>query len=144
MNVNNKAFTLIELLIVVSIIGILSGLIIVVINPAKFTGRARDGVRKQDLSIIKAALEQYYAEKNQYPPSSEIKFGSTWPNYLKSVPQDPRFATYSWTYCYSRSADMQNYSLCARVEDSSNSNGSDFCGNPTLEDFISYCVQNSL
>ncbi|MFH1388890.1 MAG: prepilin-type N-terminal cleavage/methylation domain-containing protein, partial [Patescibacteria group bacterium] len=60
-------FTLIELLIVVFLIGIFAGIIISVINPAVFKGRARDGVRMQDLAVIKGGLEQYYSENNTYP-----------------------------------------------------------------------------
>jgi len=112
---NIKGFTLVELLIVVSIIGILAGVMIAVINPNKIRGRARDGVRKNDMAVIKGAVENYYAENNIYPPTGSIPFGGVWTNYLKLVPQDPKPG---WTqYCYSPDVDRNNFVLCAKVED---------------------------
>lgn len=62
-----KAFTLIELLIVLAIIGALSGILITAINPAKQFAKARDATRKKDLAIISAGLEQMYSMINRYP-----------------------------------------------------------------------------
>jgi len=72
---DKEAFTLVELLIVVSIIGILAGVAIAVINPNKVRGRARDGVRKNDIAVIKGAIENYYSEHNIYPATGTIPFG---------------------------------------------------------------------
>ncbi|MFH2108861.1 MAG: prepilin-type N-terminal cleavage/methylation domain-containing protein, partial [Patescibacteria group bacterium] len=100
-------FTLIELLIVVFLIGIFAGIIISVINPAVFKGRARDGVRMQDLAVIKGGLEQYYSENNTYPgATSQLA-----PTYLKVVPADPQGGSYVYT------PSGANYCLCANVED---------------------------
>jgi len=126
-------FTLIELLVVVSLIGILTGVIIAILNPNKFKGQARDGVRLNDMAVIKGALEQYYAENNSYPASNSIPFGSPWGTYLKSTPTDPLAP--SRVYCYRQDGNNQNYYLCATVEDTRNEkNGRAGCGN--------YCVTN--
>ncbi len=109
-----KGFTLIELLIVIGLIGVLSGFVIVVINPQTQFMKARDANRKKDLSLISNALEQYYADNNRYPATMAVSSlplaGS--PKYIQSIPVDPN--TYS--YCYTSTTPFQNFVLCARLE----------------------------
>ena len=67
----NKAifgFSLIELLVVISIIGVLSAVLV-----ANFMGmreRARDAQKIQDLGAIKSALRLYYNDNQSYPAES--------------------------------------------------------------------------
>lgn len=85
----NRAFTLIELLIVITIIGILAVALI-----PRLTGgpaRARDAQRMSDLQQIATALEFYADDVGGYPASSAC-FSSTGVNlssYLTIVPSDP-------------------------------------------------------
>lgn len=60
-----KAFTLIELLIVITIIGILAVALIPRISQGP--ARARDVSRKADLQNVANALELFYADNNAYP-----------------------------------------------------------------------------
>jgi len=139
-------FTLVELLIVVSIIGILSGIVVSVINPNKIRGRARDGVRKNDIAVVKGALELYYAENNTYPASGTIPFGGAWTvgsvTYLRAVPQDPYYSqNSSYSYCYQKVGN--GYVLCTKVEDSNSASvpsGAAPCGSIPVAS--AYCVQN--
>lgn len=55
-----KSFTLIELLIVISIIGILAAVVIAVINPAKQRNRAKDAILISTLSELSLTLSAYY------------------------------------------------------------------------------------
>lgn len=103
---NKKAFTLIELLIVISIIGILSVSLLPSILSAP--GAARDVIRKKALIEMQAALERYYDDRGEYP----ITTGTEWwainaqygshttsgsngyipnlaPDYIKELPLDP-------------------------------------------------------
>lgn len=60
-----RAFTLIELLIVVTIIGILAGMgMVAFLNQQKI---ARDAQRKADLNIASGALQSYFAVNRAYP-----------------------------------------------------------------------------
>lgn len=59
-----------ELLVVVAVIGVLSGVLIAVINTSSIQGRARDADRISDLKSIQAALELYYADNRRYPRRS--------------------------------------------------------------------------
>ncbi|MBI5742854.1 MAG: prepilin-type N-terminal cleavage/methylation domain-containing protein [Candidatus Niyogibacteria bacterium] len=54
-----KGFTLLELLIVISIIAILSLILIFALNPAEILRKARDTQRVSDLNTIKTALAVY-------------------------------------------------------------------------------------
>ncbi len=65
--VNHPAFTLIELLIVISIIGILATLVINNLNDAR--ARARDLKRKAELRSLKQALRMYYNDYQHFPDS---------------------------------------------------------------------------
>jgi prepilin-type N-terminal cleavage/methylation domain-containing protein len=62
---NQSAFTLVELLVVISIIGILSSFAIVSLNSARV--KARDALRKGDMAQLRTALSMYYDDNLRYP-----------------------------------------------------------------------------
>ena len=66
--VKQKGFTLIELMIVIAIIGLLSSIVLVSVKDA--SARARDAVRKQDMTMLKKALEAYWLGSFHYPTES--------------------------------------------------------------------------
>lgn len=64
-NKNIKSgFTLLEILLVVAAIGILAGIVIFAINPAKQLGDTRNAQRKVDVNTIINALYQYSIDHN--------------------------------------------------------------------------------
>jgi prepilin-type N-terminal cleavage/methylation domain-containing protein len=60
-----KGFTLIEMLVVISIIGILATLLLANFNSAR--GRARDAQRISDMKNMQTALRMYYNDMEVYP-----------------------------------------------------------------------------
>ena len=77
-------FTIIELLVVVSIIVILAGLAMAGYrNSVTF---AQEGVLHQDLYRMRDALDQYYADKQQYAPTLDALVTE---GYLRQIPKDP-------------------------------------------------------
>ena len=60
-----QGFTLIELIIVISIIGMLASLVIINYNSSR--AKARDSKRKEDLSTYQSAVEAYFDDYNVYP-----------------------------------------------------------------------------
>ncbi len=94
-------FTLIELLIVMAIIGTLLSIAV----PRYFHSlqHARETILKQDLTILREAIDKYYADLNEYPDKladlSEKR-------YVRSVPVDPftKLAD-SWTVVLSDDPD---------------------------------------
>ncbi len=65
MRSNSRGFTLIEMLAVLAIVGILTGVVIASIFSAR--QNSRDGQRIGDISQIRLALEHYYDACGQYP-----------------------------------------------------------------------------
>jgi len=63
----NNGFTLIELIIVITIIAILGATIISVINPFEIQKNSRDSIRVSNLNSISQALELYFAANKRYP-----------------------------------------------------------------------------
>ena len=47
---------------------------------------AREAVLKDDLFQMREAIDQYYADKNQYPPTLDELVSS---GYLRALPKDP-------------------------------------------------------
>jgi general secretion pathway protein G len=79
-----SGFTLIELMIVLTLISILAG-----IGLAQYRHsitHASEAVLKEDLFRMRDAIDQYYADKGQYPPSLEALVGD---GYLRKIPEDP-------------------------------------------------------
>jgi prepilin-type N-terminal cleavage/methylation domain-containing protein len=70
----HSGFTLIELVVVISILAILSGVLVPrVTNHLK---AARDARRLADINAVRSAIEQYYMDKGSYPaPNSNSSFG---------------------------------------------------------------------
>ena len=69
---NKKAFTLLEILLVVGIIAILAGIVIIAINPGKQLATVRNTQRKNDLKQIYNAMTQFYIDKGQYPDPTNL------------------------------------------------------------------------
>ncbi len=114
MNKNN-GFTLIEILVVVTIIGLLTAT--AAVTYTAFLKQSRDAKRKTDLEQTRAALEMYRSNNNTYPVGSWTNLSVlTAPvTYIQSLPTDPKNPTY--TYYYSGSAS--DYTLGAYLESTS-------------------------
>jgi general secretion pathway protein G len=88
----SNGFTLIELLVVMMIIVILAGTGLALY--ANSVRKAHEAALKQDLFLMREALDQYYADKNKYPASLEALVDE---KYLRGVPKDPfTNSTDSW------------------------------------------------
>jgi general secretion pathway protein G len=80
----NGGFTLVEILIVVTILGIL----VTMAQPRVISAvqHAREAVLKQDLVVLRDALDQHYADTGRYPASLEDLVEK---KYIRKVPVDP-------------------------------------------------------
>jgi general secretion pathway protein G len=81
---NEAGFTLMELMIVMMIIGVLTTLAI-----PSFVGairNAKEAVLKEDLRVMRSAIDSYTMDKQKAPQSLEdlVQEG-----YLKVIPEDP-------------------------------------------------------
>ena len=80
----NAGFTLIELMVVISLIVILASMGLVQYRQSVV--RSKEAVLKEDLFRMRDAIDQYYADKNQYPASISALVSD---GYLRQVPKDP-------------------------------------------------------
>lgn len=78
-----NGFTLVELLVVMAILALLLSLAL----PRYFASvdRAREQALKQELSIVRKALDEYYADQGQYPDSLQTLVSQ---RYLSKLPWD--------------------------------------------------------
>jgi general secretion pathway protein G len=79
-----RGFTLIELLVVMMIIGTL--LSIAVPRYFRTLAHARETVLRQDLAILREAIDKYYADLGQYPDTLAALADK---RYVRSLPVDP-------------------------------------------------------
>ena len=79
-----NGFTLLELMIVVSIIGILSTLAVPSYQSSVI--KAKEAALRQDLSTVRDVLDQHKADQGKYPPSLSALVGT---GYLRGIPKDP-------------------------------------------------------
>ena len=117
-----RAFTLIELLIVITIIAILASIVFMAIDPLARLQAARDSVRLTEAGEIKKALDLYLLDNGHYPsagqwvsgqPLTSPTLGTT---YLASIPVAPTPADGACsdtdnTFNYIPSSDLSDYSL---------------------------------
>jgi len=67
MNKKRKGFTLLEILLVITTIGILSAIVLVAINPNRQINQARQSVINSEKNTIEKALQQYLIDTGSYP-----------------------------------------------------------------------------
>ncbi len=109
-----RAFTLVELLVVISIIGLLSTIAMASMSSAR--ARSRDAKRIADLKAVRVALEAYGIDNGAYPTCGQacvatycdcttVGWGGSFtameikPNYMATIPTDPiGNATYGYFY----------------------------------------------
>lgn len=138
---NSKAFTLLELLVVIGIIALLVA--VGTISYSSAQQRARDSRRRSDMEGLSRALEQYYAVNNgSYPTDTDCAGYET---YLAgSAPVDPKTGAYD--LANSCAADGTAYCLCATMEGTNTGNAygraNSTCTWSGAGDKDYFCVQN--
>jgi len=110
---HSRAFTLLEILLVVGAVGILAAIVIVAINPQRQLGKARDAERQSEVTTLKDGIDQYSLNNNgQHPSEIEVNtfkevcdteavdpsncssdhvdLSGVVPDYLSAIPRDPQ------------------------------------------------------
>ena len=119
-----KGFTLIELMVVIAIIGILTGIILVSLDSAR--AKSRDGKRISDISQIGLALELYFEQNKHYPATTVVFDNTCSPTptetcfvgvFIPSLLKDPKGDLYKYaTFIRSGGTTISNFHLGAKLE----------------------------
>jgi general secretion pathway protein G len=120
---SDHGWTMIELLIVISIIMILAAMALTQYRNSILY--AKEAALKSDLFLMRDAIDQYYADKGKYPESLQSLVSES---YLRGIPRDP-FTNSSDTWT-TTTADPQPGQLASQtgiydVKSGSDLNGSD-------------------
>ena len=77
-------WTLIELMVVVSLIMVLAGMAMA--NYRNAVRVTQEAVLRENLFRMRDAIDQYYADKTKYPPALDALVSD---GYLRKIPEDP-------------------------------------------------------
>jgi general secretion pathway protein G len=98
-------FTLLELLVVMTIIGILAAIAVPALRDSP--QRARESALREDLFTMRSVIDQYHGDKGYYPadPQTLVTEG-----YIRKIPFDPMTKTSeTWVLTYEEvSADQES------------------------------------
>jgi type II secretory pathway pseudopilin PulG len=114
---NNKilGFTLVELMVMITVIAILASMIGITLSAARV--RTRDAKRLSNAQEVGQALEEYYNDENQYPaaitPGNPLVGPTSGKTYLAKIPNNPNPKTDgdcpNEDYNYATNADGSTY-----------------------------------
>ena len=117
LKIQKSGFTIVELLVSITIIALLSTIGVTGYQAVSRGGR--DALRKTDLEQIRSALEIYKSENNRYPLAPTPCVADLNTSYINPYPKDPK----NYKYCYIQRSNL-TYELCAHLE---NGDTSDAC-----------------
>lgn len=148
-------FTLIEILVAITIISILLAAATASYTSAQKKGR--DGKRKVDLKAVQQALELYFQTNGKYPAGStgsiQCNAGAdtttlTWGTstftcnsitFMDKLPKDPKDQSTNGYYFTSSGSPPTSYVISALLE---NTNDSDIAASSGCQLGRNYCVKN--
>lgn len=93
-------FTLLELLVVVTMLGILATLALP--SLVQMPVRAKESVLRTNLHTLRKVLDNYYGDNGYYPASLEVLAEE---GYLRDVPFDPMTGSNEWGTVYEDPVD---------------------------------------
>ena len=132
-HMKKQAFTLIELLIVITIIAILASVVFIALDPLTRLRTARDTTRVEQMNEIKQAMALYLVDNGHYPIEVQWASGSiTSPTlgttYLATIPKAP-------TPDGDCTVDQNNYSYTATPINNPTTYTVTFCLGAAIESF---------
>ena len=84
LSTGQKGFTLLELLVVMTIIGILAAIAVPALRDSP--QRAREATLREDLFTFRSVIDQYHGDKGSYPPDLQTLVTA---GYIRKIPIDP-------------------------------------------------------
>jgi general secretion pathway protein G len=91
MKTKSTGFTLVELMVVLTVIALL--LSVVVPDYVGRVKRAEEAVLQENLSVMRDALDKHYADAGRYPKTLDDLVSK---RYLRTIPKDPLTQSMTW------------------------------------------------
>ncbi len=119
---SDEGFTLIEVLVATTIIGVLAA--VAVSSYTSINKRSRDSKRRSDIEQIRSGLEMYRSDNGFYPAVDTSSFGNVndltaylVSSYMPVVPSDP-LSTQAYYYRATNlsGTNYYGYCLCGKLE----------------------------
>lgn len=130
-----KAFTLIEVLVVIGIIAILAAVVLIAINPARQFKQAHDSQRSSNINAILNAIGQRLADNKgvwttttscaalpsststiAYSGSNTVNlYGCIVPTYMSALPYDPTWGSFTSQTDYQTAYSIVQDSVSGRI-----------------------------
>lgn len=121
-----RGFTLLELLVSITIIAVLTA--IGIVSYSSVNKRSRDVKRKGDLEQIRSALEMYRADNSAYPnigtgflDAQGLSTSLVTSGYMPAIPDDPNSTPNYYYQAITTSGVYSSYCICADLETISSS-----------------------
>ena len=108
---NEQGFTLLELIVVVTVIGILSTMAIP--NLLQTPIRANEAVLKTNLRTLRQVIDQHNGDKGFFPPSLEVLVDE---GYLRDIPLDPITNQREWGLEYDQGGEFEDDFIPAETD----------------------------
>ena len=117
-----RGFTLVELLVVLLLVALLASLVTPVVMQS--ISRAKESTLKEDLFVMRKAIDDYYADKGGYPDDLDTLATE---RYIRRVPVDPITEARDWVLVQSDDPEQTgivdvNSAADARASDGSRYN----------------------
>ena len=87
MNRRRRGMTLIEIIVVITILALLTAAVAVAVIPS--LEQAKVDIARQDIATIQGALKTYYVKKGNYPDTGSGLKGVVDARILEKIPMDP-------------------------------------------------------
>ncbi|EKD67904.1 MAG: hypothetical protein ACD_48C00158G0006 [uncultured bacterium] len=135
-----RGFTMIEILISISIIAVLTA--IGIVSYVSINKNSRDAKRRGDIEQLRSALELFRSDKGYYPSvgtgnwidASELNTGNVdtglVDSYIPSIPSDPKGNTNPYKYKVTNlsGANYYGYCLSAFIEGTGSTSCTEYTG----------------
>lgn len=95
-----SGFTIMELLVVLLLIALLASVVTPIVS--KSIVRAKEATLKENLFVMRKALDDYFADNARYPEQLEILVEQ---RYLRFIPVDPLLDKNEWNLTYTETED---------------------------------------
>lgn len=92
---NQCGFTIMELLVVLLLVSLLASIVTPVVSNS--IERAKESTLKENLFVMRKAIDDYYADKGYYPEQLDLLVAE---RYLRFIPEDPLTENTQWQEQY--------------------------------------------